>query len=458
VRDERGRLRTTVLVACLLLNASIGYAYAEAIMVQGWQIWTWLLVSIVAVVVLVPSGGPPLGWSREAWIVVGLTAVGAALRLAALDQIPPGLHGDEGRLAEFTLVHVYPEPGLTLAPFRVGLYSQPTLFNYLVWLSMQLAGRNLVGLRMASAIAGTMAIPMTYFAVTQFSGRRVALFSAALMAGYHYHIQWSRLSLNNIWDTIWIPAIVGFFAWGWSRRWSGGAVLSGIALGMSQYFYAGSKIAVFLLPFVAYTLWREERDTRRLLVFGAKTLAVAAVIAAPILVFATRETAFYTERWNVVFFWNDTASSGFIPIGLGWWDALRDQAFRALAGFTSFTDRTGFYRAGVPLVMGLAAPFFVAGIIWAIIQRQFIPVVWMGLTMAFGGFLVSATPSSSHYVPAIPAIAWLIALLLEGVWRHVRPWLAVVLLLAIVASDLAYYFGVYVPSGSPGDFNLPFPD
>lgn len=463
--DERGRLRVSILVACLVLNASIGYAYADTIMVQGWQLWTWILVCIVAIVVLMPTGGVRLRWSREAWLVLGLTIVSAALRLTALGQFPAGLHGDEGRLADFTLIHVYPEPGLTLSPFRVGLYSQPTLYNYIIWISMRLLGENIVGLRLASAVAGTLAVPMTYFAVSQFSaerpggdsGRRVALFSAVLMATYHYHIQWSRLSLNNIWDTLWIPAMLGFFAWGWSARQPAGAVLSGVALGLSQYFYAGSKIALFLLPFTAYTLWRQDLDTRRLLLDAGRGLTAAVIIAAPILAFSGRAPSLVVERLNVVYFWNDMASSGIDPAGLGWLEMIRDQAFRAVVGFTSLTDRTGFYRAGVPLVMGLAAPLFLAGVVWAILQRQFIPVVWIGLTVVFGGFLLSATPSSSHYVAAIPAVAWLIALLLDGIWRHVRPWLAIVLLVAIVASDIVYYFGVYVPSDSPGDFDLPFP-
>lgn len=301
--DDRGRLRMAVLLACLLLSASIGYAYAEAIMVEGWQLWTWLVVSTIAVVTLMPASRVRVGWSREAWIVLGLTVASAALRLIALDRIPPGLHGDEGRSAEFTLIHVFRAPGLTLAPFRAGLYSQPTLYNYILWASMRLFGQDAIGLRLPSAIAGTLAIPMTYFAVSQVSGKRVGLFAAALLTAYHYHIHWSRLALNNVWDTLWIPAILGFFAWAWSTRWSGAAVFSGVALGLSQYFYAGNKIAVFLLPFLAYTLWRKERDTRRLLVYGAKCLAAAAVVAAPILVFASREPAMYLERWNVVLFW-----------------------------------------------------------------------------------------------------------------------------------------------------------
>jgi hypothetical protein len=455
--DDLGRLRLALAVGCIVLTASIGYAYAGSTVVAGWQLWTWLVATIVAVAALLPSGPGRPGWSREAWIVLGLTVLGGVLRMAALDKIPPGLHGDESKTAEFTLIQVFPAGGLTISPFRTGLHSQPTLFNYIVWLSLRLAGPSMVGLRLPSAIAGTLAIPCVYFAVSQFSGKRVALFSAALLTTYHYHIHWSRLALNNIWDTVWIPLIVGLFAWAWSRKWSGGAVLAGVALGLSQYFYAGSKIAIFLLAYLAVSLWRRERDSHRMVVFGAKLLAAAAVVAGPIALFAVREPALYASRTASVLYWAPGLREGLGPFGLAWLEAVRDQFIRAAAGFTSLTDTTGFYRSSVPLVMGLAAPLFLAGIIWAFVRRQFLPLIWLGLTMFFGGFLLTYTPSSSHYVAAIPAVAWLVAMILDALGSHVRPWLAVALLAAIMLTDVAYYFGVYIPSGPAGDLNMPFP-
>ncbi len=455
--DDGARLRWSIVLAALFLNWSIGYAYAEAIPIRGWQLWTWAVTVAVAFIALVPWGRPAALRSREWLLVLGLVILGGLLRIPGLGTFTPGLHTDEVGLADVTLRHVFSAPGVTLYPFRSGSSAQPTLFYYLLWISMRLFGENMVGLRLPSALAGTLAIAATYLMAAQVSGKRVGLFSAALLLAYHYHIHWSRLALNNVWDTLWIPATLGLFAWSWRSGRSGGAALGGIALGLSQYFYLGSKLAIFLLPCLAYSLWRSEPDSRKLLVHSAKVLAAAGVVALPLIAFAVREPGGLLERLPMVFFWQSRAGFGLDPSGLGWWAAFKDQLFRTLAGFTSLTDGSGFYRPQVPLVLGLAAPLFLGGIAWATWRRQWLPVIWIGLAMLLGGFALLSTPASSHYTAAIPAIVWLIAMLLDGIGTQIRPWLAWVLLLAIMATDLVYYFAVYIPLLPHGDLNQPFP-
>jgi hypothetical protein len=99
-----------------------------------------------------------------------------------------------------------------------------------------------------------------------------------------------------------------------------------------------------------------------------------------------------------------------------------------------------------------------AGLIWAVWQREFLPVIWLGLTMFFGGFAMTYTPSSPHYVAAIPAVVWLVALPIEALGRLTRPWIAWGALAAIVAFDMFYYFGVYIPAAALwSDLRVPFP-
>jgi hypothetical protein len=74
----------------------------------------------------------------------------------------------------------------------------------------------------------------------------------------------------------------------------------------------------------------------------------------------------------------------------------------------------------------------------------------------FGGFLLTGAPSSSHYIGVIPAVCWLTAVPLgwlagKGYWR-----LAVTGVFLIVATDLLFYFCIYVPSG-PTDLIHAFP-
>jgi hypothetical protein len=129
----------------------------------------------------------------------------------------------------------------------------------------------------------------------------------------------------------------------------------------------------------------------------------------------------------------------------------------AAGAFTVFPDVTGFYGPGVPLLFGAAAVLFIVGMLWALRLRQFLPLMWIILTVIFGGILLTGNPSSSHYVVSIPAICWLSAmplgwLIQMGRWRH-----ALAIGALVVATDLSFYFGVYVPS-APHDLQTPFPD
>ncbi|HEX7557400.1 MAG TPA: hypothetical protein VF338_12295, partial [Leptolinea sp.] len=110
----------------------------------------------------------------------------------------------------------------------------------------------------------------------------------------------------------------------------------------------------------------------------------------------------------------------------------------------------------IPLVIGPAAILFIAGIIIAFIERNWLPIAWVLLTSLFGGFLLSVPHSSPHYVVAIPAICWLVGLAINWIWKSGHPRIAVFLLAAIVLLDLYFYFYVYTYS-FPGDFIIPFP-
>jgi len=70
--------------------------------------------------------------------------------------------------------------------------------------------------------------------------------------------------------------------------------------------------------------------------------------------------------------------------------------------------------------------------------------------------LLAGTPSSSHFVPAIPAICALVALPLGKMLESKRPHWAYILLAGILLTDLGFYFMVYAANPSL-DLNIAFP-
>jgi 4-amino-4-deoxy-L-arabinose transferase-like glycosyltransferase len=454
--DDKRAMRGIVTLACLLIIVSIGYVYAIEDSVEGWQLWTWFMCVVVATFCLMPASRPRLPSCRGWQQLLVLALIALLLRAAFLESVPGRLHQDEVAMADFALWRVFSEPRRTLYPFGTGLYSQPALHNYIIRLSLALLGNSITGLRIPSVLAGTGAVLATYAVVKVFENRRTAMLSAIIMTAYHFHIHWSRLGLNNVWDTLWVPTMLAAYAWGWKRRWSGGAVLAGLVLGFSQYFYHGSKIGILLLAYLIFWLWRQERDERRLAVFICKPLLAATCVAAPIALFAIRNPDSYFERSRIVFGWQLDAIAAATGGRMDFWNYAWQQLWRAAGAFVAVPDVTGFYGPDVPLTLELAALLFVVGVLWSVYKRRFIPILWILLTILLGGFLLTGAPSSSRYVVSIPAICWLIAVPLEWLIEKGQGYLALGLMVAVVMTDLLFYFVVYVPS-APVDLIHPFP-
>jgi hypothetical protein len=229
-----------------------------------------------------------------------------------------------------------------------------------------------------------------------------------------------------------------------------------LALGFSQYFYHGSKVGTLLLAYTIFWLWRQEQDERRLAVYVGKLLLMTTCVAAPIVLFAIRNPDPYFERSRIVFGWQLDAIATATGGRMDFWNYAWQQLWRAAGAFIAVPEVTGFYGPGVPLTLGMAALLFVAGALWSVHTRRFIPVLWILLTILLGGFLLTGAPSSSRYAVSIPAICWLIAVPLDWLIENGKRYLALGLLVVVVMTDLLFYFVVYVPS-VPVDLIHPFP-
>lgn len=455
--DERSMLRSIIIFSCFLLSTLIGLVYEGNISFQGWQIVLWLILIFLVVAFMTPAGKIPLQFNRT-WLWVGLVMLGAFIvRVIALEEIPGGFHVDESGMAEFSLLHVFPqEADHTINPFRTASGSHPILYYYILRLTTFIGGYSVSVERISSVLAGTLAVPALYFMVRQFANKRTALIAAVILAGYHYHVQWSRIALNNIWVTLLMPLTIGFFMWGWRERYAVGALLSGLFLGLSAYFYQGGSLVILLMLYLFFGFWRTGEDRGALADYSLRTFAAAWVVAAPLIMFAMLNYHDYSSRAADIFGWSPIA----IEIESGSADAVLLHAWRqfihSFGAYNFYPDRTGFYAPQKPFLLGAASPVFVIGLFWTMYKKHWLPALWVLLVTFFGGFLLSAPPGSSHYVVVIPAICWLLAVVIDLLVEHGWPRWAYLLLAVIVLTDLFFYFGIYTANPSH-DFQLPFP-
>jgi 4-amino-4-deoxy-L-arabinose transferase-like glycosyltransferase len=455
--DDLRLLRATLVLACLIFTASLGYANVQSHWVPAWVPVAWLISIAVAAVALAPRRRPRLDLTRPDLLLLIPLVLGLIVRAAGVGWIPSGLHTDETTTANFVLTYIAPSKEGTYYPMRPGPDTQPVLYYYLVYGALRLFGEVTAALRAPSVAAGVLAILATYALVAAWQDRKTALMAALLMSTYHYHVHWSRVALNNIWDTVWVPAILAAMAWGWKRNSSGGALLAGLALGFSQYFYVGSRVALLLIPCGLYLLWKDDRDRRKLVVHTGKILAAAAVVALPLALFSIANPEMVLGRARLNYTW---VPAELTRQGATLWTFLQAslrQAWLTFAGLIVLPDTSAFYGPGIPYLPGLAGILFVGAILWALSRQRFLPLVWMATTLFFAAFLIPGSPHSSHAIAAVPAMVWLVAMVLSDLARLGRPRLAWGLLALLMIIDLTAYIVIMGGGGGDPAFSVPFP-
>jgi hypothetical protein len=422
-----------------------------------------------------PSSRATSRTQRETWLeiagVAGVTALALLLRVAALEGIPFTLGGDEawhGLLARRVL------SGQLRNPFNMGYMSMPTMFYWPLSWSLWLVGDTVSGLRLPAVLVGTVTVPVLYLFARRLWGRPVAFLSAAFLATYDYHIHYSRLGANNVWD----PLFVILTLWALDRGLTEAdrtqqfryCLLAGLVMGLSTFFYTGAR----LLPLLAATyvgfVWLRRRKEMEGLVPALVLLVLGFLVAGgPMLSFAVAHPGEWNARLNQV----GIIQSGWLArepglTGKSSVYILAEQFVRAAGAFHVHPDRTVWYGADRPLLDPVSGVFAILGMAWAVAhwreRRQFLVLLLFWSVIISGGMLTESPPSSQRLAMAIPAVALLVATGLErtatlarrmaGAAR--RRWQDVVLGLAVLAlgaSNVWFYFAKFTPTRRYGSRN-----
>ena len=289
------------------------FRYAEEVFVNLFAIILWVYLIFLCSLALYPNNQKPLiQVSRNlSWLgLFLLLGIAILLRGIQLGSLPRGLHPDEAGYIDFALLHIPSTENswLFINPFRTGVDSQPILYSYVLWFNTQVFGDSIPTVKISSILVGTLSIAGAFLMMKELTAnRRLAWLTAILMAVYHYHVHWSRLALSNIWTTFFLCFTIGLFLLGWRKRHSGGAVLAGVCLGLAAYVYSGGYFVAILLILLFLQQWQKTTERLQLTIYSAKMIATAAVIAAPLVVFAFRVPDFFFDRANLIRGWTPQA-------------------------------------------------------------------------------------------------------------------------------------------------------
>jgi hypothetical protein len=410
------------LALCLALESK-GIFYAG-------QAFCWIVGMILLVAACLPH---QFHWRNLAFwrkvnkseiaLVTSIVIVGFVLRAYGLDFIPSGFHGDEGELGDYALSIL---EGRSVPLFSTGWDRHPTLFSHLQAISMTLFGTNVFGVRILSAVTGSLTLPLVYLLARRMFGRWAATMAALLLAVSHWHIHFSRLALDDIQVSFFSTLSILFLYRGTESKRELDYCLSGLSLGLCFYF--GDK-ALFLPPIIVLSLLYMVITKRGFLRRQYRNLAVLA--ASALLAFAPLGLYYLRHGWQNFLPARIKARSISNNLDRAYaiygtrelWDVLRIQIERTLLVFHFYNDASCFYSfTHEPILDHLTAPLYLLGLAYCLYRwreaKYALLLIWYAIPIS-GNFLSIDPPQAHRLVTMMPVPFILAAIPLERLRQEI---------------------------------------
>ncbi len=441
---------------------------ADADYYLAFGVW---LVAIIAFlgIFLVPlvAAGPrslPALASFIRWPVVAtvgfITLAAFLVRFINLADAPGPFGHDEGLFANLGLQVAQGIRQGFLFPGS-GTFPSDT-YELTIGLPFKLFGPSIFWARFPHVIVGAATIPLMYLMLREMFDRRVALVGAVILAVYHFHIHFSRITFPNLYDTFFL--VLGLlFAFRAIRTGKHiDFALAGLAAGLQFYFFSGARLLpVVLVILLVYMALKTRGKFVTQNFWGLGVIAAGFTVASlPAALFWDGNPGTFQGRWvseNIFdsgWLDREVALTGHSELHVLW-----DQFQQSLGVLVAYAEESRFYNAQVPLLSGISSVFFVIGGVYALLhinQPRFLALLaLLLLAVMFGGTLLKDPPQAQRYLTTVPVTVTFVAMgvviaadALVSVLPRLRsyaPALVVALVLVIAFVDLNFYFGTYLP-------------
>jgi 4-amino-4-deoxy-L-arabinose transferase-like glycosyltransferase len=453
-------LLTSGLLLAVLAAVLSNYGDRQAQMLAAICWVAGIILTLAAGWRLAPRPAP-ISWRTIAWITLFVTA-GFLVRGLSTGTVPAVLSGDEASVGLSAMDFLN---GKASNLFGIGWHGFPSLYYSIQALSIGALGTTSQALRIPSALAGALSVGAIYLMGRSMFGHRAGVFAACILLMSHVHVHFSRLGLNNIWDSLWYVAALGAFWHGWKTGERNAFLLGGLSLGLSLYFYPSARALLVLVPawLALLLLIHRQRAIQRLPDFAFAGL-VAASVALPLAWFYTKNPDEFMGPLRGVSILGDWLPYQTELTGDPAWMVLLRQATLGLLAYTH-APLHYFYLPGTAILRRVPATLFLVGAGLLVLrpkdERSQLLALWL---LGFGliGAVSESTPAAQRYVAAVPACALVLGYVLSVVpdmaERHFARWslpstaLFAVFTLALALDDGRFYFFDYTPRGNFGGF------
>jgi len=391
----------------------------------------------------------------EFGLASALMIAGLIIRMVALTDHPYPWSGDE---ASVGLDAVRIMNGEITNLFDTSWSGQPNTSFVPSAFSMIIFGKTMFALKMMSVLTGTFSILALYLLAREWFGREIALIASGFLVAYPFHLQFSRIGVDNIFDSLMAPLVIWLIFRAVRLKSLPAYLLAGIASGLTIYTYVGTRLVLAMaLGTIVYIAIKQKDYLKTNLPQLGTYLAGLVVTAAPMATFFIKHPElFMTRLGQEGIFLNGWLAFEVERTGQTVWQILLNQFSQTTLVFFAQDAWSNFLNFDRPYLTVLGAAFFFLGLAAAFRyffdQRYFILQMWFWSVLTLGGFLTVSPPANTRLVMTIPATGLFIALgamqiskvLLNLKFKQVWIYGLNFLLIFILAyQNLSFYFGSY---------------
>jgi len=178
-------------------------------------------------------------------VLISILALASILRIWGLDKVPPELFGDELDVGyhAYSLLHTGRDYYGQLLPTYIHSFSEwrAPLLMYVTVPFIAIFGLNEYGVRLPEAFLGILSVLLLYLLVDKtLKDKRVALFSALLLAISPWHLQYSRAAFEiSLLLTLLLSGTLSFLNGLKNWKW---LIVSAVLFGLTFYTYSTANV------------------------------------------------------------------------------------------------------------------------------------------------------------------------------------------------------------------------
>ena len=277
-------------------------------------------------------------------------------------------------------------------------------------------GKNILAVRLTSALAGTLAVLFTYLAARELFNPTIALMAAAFLASLPYHVHFSRVGVNNVIDSTMSALVFWLLVRGINQDDAHYYYIAGVAAGLCIYTYAGTRLVLILAGIIILFLVIRQRGYltshwKHLVFFSIGTL----ISIAPLAAFFARHPDIFIGRFGqegILF--NGWLVQQASLTGKSVLEILFDQFTHTILVFVASPALENFFNSPVPYLTVFGSILFLLGMGYAFAYlfklNNFVLMVWFWTVILFGGILTMNPPAHTRLLMTTPPVTMLMAL------------------------------------------------